>query len=63
MPGAAEVDELRAIGDNRGSMALKGASPEHEGDEQPDRWTLTGDLEQVAARWAIDPTRDLIKSP
>jgi aryl-alcohol dehydrogenase-like predicted oxidoreductase len=59
---AAEVDELRAIGDNVGSMALKGASPEHEGDEQPDRWTLTGDLEQVAERWSIDPSRDLVKT-
>ncbi len=26
------------IGDNTGSMALKGASPDHEGDERPDRW-------------------------
>ncbi len=59
---AAEVDELRAIGDNAGSMALKGGSPEHDGDELPDRWTVTADLEQVAARWAIDPARDLVKS-
>jgi aryl-alcohol dehydrogenase-like predicted oxidoreductase len=59
---AAEVDELRAIGDNSGSMVLKGASPEHDGDELPDRWTLTGDLEQVAARGAIDPAHDLVKS-
>jgi aryl-alcohol dehydrogenase-like predicted oxidoreductase len=59
---AAEVDELRAIGDNAGSMALKGASPEHEGDELPDRWTLNEDLGQVAARWAIDPGRDLVQS-
>ena len=27
-----EVEQIRAIGDNTGSMALKGASPEHEGD-------------------------------
>ncbi len=27
----AEVDELRAIGDNTGSMTLKGANPDHEG--------------------------------
>src|SRR3954468_9014969 len=27
-----EVEELRAIGDNHGSMALKGATPDHEGE-------------------------------
>src|SRR3954447_167242 len=31
-----EVAEIRAIGDNAGCMALKGASLEHEGDERPD---------------------------
>jgi aryl-alcohol dehydrogenase-like predicted oxidoreductase len=54
-----EVEELRAIGDNTGSMALKGASPEHDGPEQPDRWPLDESLEELAARWAIDPARDL----
>ena len=38
--GAEEVAAIAAIGDNRGSMALKGASPEHEGAERPDRWPL-----------------------
>jgi len=57
----AEVDELRAIGDNTGSMTLKGASPEHEGEERPDRWDLDAGHEELAARHGIDPTTDLRK--
>jgi aryl-alcohol dehydrogenase-like predicted oxidoreductase len=55
----ADVEEIRAIGDNTGSMSLKGASPEHSGDERPDRWGLDERLEEVARRWSIDPGRDL----
>ncbi|MFL5834761.1 MAG: aldo/keto reductase [Solirubrobacterales bacterium] len=55
-----DVEEIRAIGDNTGSMALKGASPEHEGEERPDRWPLTDDLATVGSRWGIDPGRDLV---
>ena len=55
----ADVREIRRLGDNTGSMALKGASPEHSGDEQPDRWTLDVHLRGVAERWRIDPQRDL----
>jgi len=55
-----EIEEIRAIGDNAGCMALKGASPEHEGEERPDRWPLTDDLTAVGTRWGIDPTRDLV---
>jgi aryl-alcohol dehydrogenase-like predicted oxidoreductase len=55
----AEVAEIRGIGDNTGCMALKGASPDHEGDAQPDRWPLTHDLEALAQRWGIEPHRDL----
>jgi len=55
-----DVAEIRAIGDNAGCMALKGASPEHEGDERPDRWPLTDDLAAVGTRWGIDPQRDLV---
>ena len=54
-----DVATIRAIGDNTGSMLLKGASPEFSGDEQPDRWTLDEHLESVAARWEIEPSRDL----
>jgi aryl-alcohol dehydrogenase-like predicted oxidoreductase len=55
----AEVDEIRTIGDNRGSMLLKGGTPDHEGDELPDRWEIDEELAAVAERWAIDPQRDL----
>lgn len=55
-----EIAEIRAIGDNTGCMALKGANPEHEGEERPDRWPLTADLAAVGDRWGIDPGRDLV---
>lgn len=58
----AEVDELRAIGDNRGSMLLKGATPDHEGPALTDRWSVDGDLAALAERWRIDPARDLTKA-
>jgi aryl-alcohol dehydrogenase-like predicted oxidoreductase len=51
----AEVAELRAIGDNTGCMALKGANAEHEGAPLADRWPLSRELEDVAARWEIVP--------
>jgi aryl-alcohol dehydrogenase-like predicted oxidoreductase len=54
-----EVRAIRAIGENAGCMALKGASVEHEGAPRPDRWSLDGELVAVAARWGIDPERDL----
>jgi aryl-alcohol dehydrogenase-like predicted oxidoreductase len=57
---ADEVAELRAIGDNTGSMHLKGASSRFEGEPQPDRWPLTGELRELAARWEIEPERDLV---
>jgi len=56
---ADEVAELRAIGDNTGSMALKGAAPDFAGEPRPDRWALTPELAELAARWGIEPTRDL----
>jgi aryl-alcohol dehydrogenase-like predicted oxidoreductase len=56
---AGEVAEIRAVGDNTGSMALKGAAPGFAGEPGPDRWPLTGELEALAARWSIDPRRDL----
>ncbi len=57
----AEIDELRSIGDNSGSMTLKGASPEHDGDECPDRWGLRAGHEELARRHGIDPAADLRK--
>ena len=52
-----EVAEIRAIGDNSGRMALKGANPDHEGEERPDRWPLDEELAAVGKRWGIDPKR------
>jgi len=57
-----EVAELRAVGDNFGSMALKGATPDHEGEQRPDRWPMDESLAEVAGRWGIDPERDLRKA-
>jgi aryl-alcohol dehydrogenase-like predicted oxidoreductase len=56
-----EVAQLTAIGENHGCMALKGASPEHEGDALADRWGLDEQLATLAARWRIAPERDLVK--
>jgi aryl-alcohol dehydrogenase-like predicted oxidoreductase len=55
----AEVAELRELGDNTGSMTLKGANPDHEGEARPDRWAMSDELEELAARWQIAPERDL----
>ncbi len=55
-----DVAAIRAIGDNTGCMALKGASPAHEGEERPDRWALDAELAAVGDRWGIDPERDLV---
>ena len=57
-----ELAEIRAVGDNRGSMLLKGATPRHEGEERPDRWELSPEQAELATRWGIDPERDLRKS-
>jgi aryl-alcohol dehydrogenase-like predicted oxidoreductase len=54
-----EVAEIRAIGDNTGSMTLKGGVPDFAGDPLPDRWALDAHLAGVAGRWGIDPGRQL----
>ncbi len=54
-----EVEELRKIGDNTGSMALKGGNTAYQGAPRADRWELDDRLAAVAARWDIDPDRDL----
>jgi aryl-alcohol dehydrogenase-like predicted oxidoreductase len=59
---AEDVAAIRAIGDNTGSMVLKGASPAFEGEEQPDRWPLNRELLAAGERWGIDPDRDLLAS-
>jgi aryl-alcohol dehydrogenase-like predicted oxidoreductase len=57
-----DVEQLRALGDNTGCMALKGASPVHSGEDKPDRWSLDERLEAVARRWRIEPARDLVQA-
>lgn len=54
-----QVAEIGTIGDNTGSMKLKGASAEHEGDDAPDRWALSGELVATGERHGIAPERDL----
>jgi aryl-alcohol dehydrogenase-like predicted oxidoreductase len=56
-----ELEAIAAIGENVGSMALKGASVEHQGAALADRWGLDPELAAVAERWGIDPERDLRK--
>jgi aryl-alcohol dehydrogenase-like predicted oxidoreductase len=55
-----DVAAIRAIGDNTGCMALKGANPTFEGEEKPDSWALSPELAEVGGRWGIDPERDLV---
>ena len=59
---ADEVASIRAIGDNIGSMALKGAAPDFEGEPLADRWALDAGLTALAGRWGISPERDLRKA-
>jgi aryl-alcohol dehydrogenase-like predicted oxidoreductase len=55
-----ELAEIDAIGDNTGSMALKGGSPLHQGEPRADAWPLDDDLRATAQRWGIAPERDLV---
>jgi aryl-alcohol dehydrogenase-like predicted oxidoreductase len=57
-----EVAAIRAIGDNTGSMLLKGAAPDFEGEPLPDRWPIGPELTELAGRWGIEPLRDLSKA-
>jgi aryl-alcohol dehydrogenase-like predicted oxidoreductase len=58
---ADEVESIRELGDNTGSMLLKGASPDHD-EEAADRWPLGAEQSGLAERWGIDPERDLRRS-
>jgi hypothetical protein len=40
-------------------MELKGGNPGHIGEPLPDRWPLNDELLEIAARWKIEPARDL----
>jgi aryl-alcohol dehydrogenase-like predicted oxidoreductase len=50
-----EVAEIRAIGDNTGSMKLKGGVPDHDGAALADRWSVDAELEAIGAKWDIAP--------
>jgi aryl-alcohol dehydrogenase-like predicted oxidoreductase len=54
-----EIDFVGRTGDNRGCMQLKGASRAHTTPPEPDRWSISPDLEAVGKRWNIDPDTDL----
>ena len=56
----ADLAAIRALGDNSGCMTLKGAVPDHAGEDLADRWALRDEHREVAARWAIEPARDLV---
>jgi aryl-alcohol dehydrogenase-like predicted oxidoreductase len=53
------VAKIRELGDNTGSMKLKGASAHYEGEDAPDRWSLSPELAETAERHGIAPERDL----
>lgn len=54
-----EIVRLRELGDNTGSMLLKGATPDHDGEILADRWPLEPALVEAGARWGVEPERDL----
>jgi len=54
-----DVRAIRAIGDNTGSMALKGAGPDNDGEVRADSWPLSEDLVEAGRRWDVEPERDL----
>jgi aryl-alcohol dehydrogenase-like predicted oxidoreductase len=60
---APDVEEVRRIGDNTGSMALKGASAIHDGEPVADAWPLNPELVAAGERWGVDPERDLLPTP
>jgi aryl-alcohol dehydrogenase-like predicted oxidoreductase len=57
-----DVQEIRRIGDNTGSMTLKGAAPDFTGEPLPDRWPISPELRALAGRWGIEPARDLARA-
>ncbi|MGH2905176.1 MAG: aldo/keto reductase [Solirubrobacterales bacterium] len=57
-----EIDEIRAIGDNTGSMKLKGGSPDNDGEIAPDSWPIGDELDEIAKRWSIEPQTQLSRA-
>ncbi len=58
---AEEIAAIREIGDNTGSMALKGASPDNDGAASADSWPVSDELATLAVRWSIEPSRQLAR--
>ena len=54
-----EIARIREMGENHGSVPLKGASRQYSGVPRADQWPITAPLEDVARRWRIEPDRDL----
>jgi aryl-alcohol dehydrogenase-like predicted oxidoreductase len=57
---ADEIARIAEIGNNKGCMELKGGNPGYTGEPAPDRWSLNHELLDIAARWKIEPARDLV---
>jgi aryl-alcohol dehydrogenase-like predicted oxidoreductase len=55
-----ERDEIGALGNNKGCMALKGANPFHTGEAEADKWGLKPELAEAGRRWGIEAERDLV---
>jgi aryl-alcohol dehydrogenase-like predicted oxidoreductase len=53
-----DMQAIREMGDNTGSMRLKGAAVDQD-EIAPDRWPLTEELAEAGRRWGIDPAREL----
>jgi aryl-alcohol dehydrogenase-like predicted oxidoreductase len=58
---ADDLAAIREIGDNTGSMRLKGGAPDQQ-EVAPDRWPLSEELVQAGERWGIDVERDLTEA-
>ena len=54
-----DVERIAHIGDNKGCMQLKGANRAHTTGPEPDKWSLSPDVEGAGKRWGIDPDVDL----
>jgi len=51
---AEEIETIRAMGDNTGCMALKGASQRHDGPcDRPDEWPMRDDLLELAGQYGL----------
>jgi len=57
-----ELGRIRAIGDNSGSMELKGGNPRQREEVLADRWPLDERLATLASRYGIDPDRQLVQT-